>query len=137
MPETLHKIASELTQILWDTGDRVYVNEEYIIINKINIVRALFFLKKARGYLQLVDLFGVSGSITNSQEQTFDGFFLHYHVLNHVSNTRIILKTFLEKDEIISSICQVFLNANFYEREAFEMLGIKFLNHPNLKNLFK
>ena len=39
------------------------------------------------------------------------------------------------KDMIISSICEIFPSANFDEREIFDLFGIKFLNHPNLKRI--
>lgn len=132
----MQKIASELTRLLADTGDKIYFSDGYLVINKLNIVRVLFFLKKAKGYLQLVDLFAVNATLKNSKNQKFNGFHLYYHILNYITNTRIIIKTFLEEDEIISSVHQVFANANFYEREAYEKFGVKFLNHPNLENIF-
>ena len=52
-----------------------------------------------------------------------------------VYNKRVILKTFLEDEEEIESITSVFKSANWFERECFDLFGIKFNNHPDLRKI--
>jgi len=59
-----------------------------------------------------------------------------YHLLSLTHNSRLRVKVFLpESDLNISSICAVWPNANWYEREAFDLFGVFFENHPDLRRL--
>ena len=58
-----------------------------------------------------------------------------YHFLSMRNNLRIRLKTKLKDGESIDSLCGFFKSANWLERETFDMFGIKFNGHPNLKRI--
>jgi len=62
-------------------------------------------------------------------------FTLVYHVFSLKNNFRIRIKVNIEKDEI-ESVTSVWSGANWYERETFDMYGIKFLNHPDLRRMY-
>ena len=58
-----------------------------------------------------------------------------YHLLSMYQNHRIRLKVALREDEIIPSITPVHKGANWFEREVFDMFGILFSGHPDLRRL--
>jgi NADH-quinone oxidoreductase subunit C len=60
-----------------------------------------------------------------------------YHLLSITLNHRLRLKTFCESDErpIIDSVCGVWSSADWFEREAFDLYGILFRGHPDLRRL--
>ena len=60
-----------------------------------------------------------------------------YHLLSITHNCRLRLKTFCRDDElpIVDSVTEVWASANWYEREAFDLFGILFRGHPDLRRL--
>jgi NADH-quinone oxidoreductase subunit C len=55
------------------------------------------------------------------------------HSIRH--NLRVRLKTKLSENEDIDSVCAVWRSANWYEREVFDLFGVRFRNHPNLERI--
>jgi NADH-quinone oxidoreductase subunit C len=63
-------------------------------------------------------------------------FQLSYHILSHSYKERIRLRVLLqEPDPSVESITQVWPAANYYEREVFDLFGIRFDGHPNLRRI--
>ena len=58
-----------------------------------------------------------------------------YHLLSMYRNARIRLKAAVRVDEMVPSITSVFHSADWYEREVFDMFGILFSGHPDLRRL--
>ncbi len=58
-----------------------------------------------------------------------------YHLLSIPKKTRVRLKVRLAEDEPIESITSVWPSADFYEREVFDLFGIRFVGHPNLARI--
>ncbi len=59
-----------------------------------------------------------------------------YHLLSITHNHRLRLKVFLsEEDIIIPSVTEIWASANWYEREAFDLFGILFAGHPDLRRI--
>ncbi|MFO1106827.1 MAG: NADH-quinone oxidoreductase subunit C [Amaricoccus sp.] len=67
-----------------------------------------------------------------AREKRFD---LVYHLLSMPLNQRIRVKAEIGEDEIAPSILGVFPNANWYEREVFDMYGVLFSGHPDLRRI--
>jgi len=63
-------------------------------------------------------------------------FQLSYHILSHTFKERIRLRVMVsEPDPTVESITSVWPSANFYERETYDMFGIRFAGHPNLRRI--
>jgi len=84
--------------------------------------------KKLR-FTILTDLFAADFPSRNKR------FEVVYNLLSLELNFRLIIKTHLEDEEKIDSVTTIFSAANWYEREAFDMFGIEFKNHPNLERI--
>ena len=107
-------------------------NDELMIeINENELIEVIQFLKtndKCK-FRQLIDIAGVDYP---DNEKRFK---LIYLFLSHENNIRIKLSINFETNQLINSITKIFPSANWMEREVFDMYGIKFKNHPDLRRI--
>ena len=122
---------SDLIKIF--SEDKVKEKKFYfeILIDKIDLLSSIKKLKDNKKLLfdQLIDITAIDYPTKSSR------FELVYIFLSMVYNKRVILKTYLEDEEEIESITSVFKSANWFERECFDLFGIKFNNHPDLRKI--
>ena len=106
-------------------------DELLIEINDNDLVDVVQFLKSNENckFRQLIDIAGVDYP---ENEKRFE---LIYLFLSHENNLRIKLLTKFELNQTINSITKIFPSANWMEREVFDMYGIKFKNHPDLRRI--
>ena len=107
-------------------------NDELLIeIDENNLIDVIQFLKsnESLNFKQLIDIVGVDYP---ENEKRFE---LIYLFLSHENNLRIKLLIKFEIDQVINSITKIFPSANWMEREVFDMYGIKFKNHPDLRRI--
>ena len=107
-------------------------NEELLIeINEKDLINTVQFLKLNENckFKQLIDIAGVDYPENDKR------FELIYLFLSHENNTRIKLLIKFEINQTINSITKIFPSANWMEREVFDMYGIKFKNHPDLRRI--
>ena len=106
-------------------------NEFLIEINESDLIDVVQFLKSNEKckFRQLIDIVGVDYP---EEEKRFQ---LVYLFLSHENNNRIKLSIRFQKDQTINSITKIFPSANWMEREVFDMYGIKFKNHPDLRRI--
>ncbi|HHX0693596.1 TPA: NADH-quinone oxidoreductase subunit C, partial [Yersinia enterocolitica] len=96
-----------------------------------------FLRKQPKPYVMLFDLHGVDERLrTHRQGLPEADFSVFYHLLSIERNRDIMLKVALsEKDLHVSTATKIFPNANWYERETWEMFGITFDGHPHLTRI--
>ena len=107
-------------------------NEELIIeIAEGHLIDTIQFLKSNENckFKQLIDIAGVDYP---ENEKRFE---LVYLFLSHEHNLRIKVLTKFQINQQINSLTKIFPSANWMEREVFDMYGIKFKDHPDLRRI--
>ena len=123
------KINSELTTKIKKTEirhDQLYIN-----IESEDLLNVALFIKNNENtkFRQLIDITVVDHP-ENSQR-----FKVVYLFLSHEFNQRIILSYLINENEVIPSLTSIFPAANWMEREVFDMYGVKFKDHPDLRRI--
>ena len=105
--------------------------EIFIEVNEADLIESIQFLKSNDSckFRQLIDIAGVDYP---EDEKRFQ---LVYLFLSHENNLRIKLMIKFDITQIIPSITKIYPSANWMEREVFDMYGIKFKNHPDLRRI--
>ena len=114
-------------------------NELTIIVDQKNIISILQCLKNTPTleFNQLIDLCGVDyleypkGAIQDKR------FAVVYHLLSIKNNSRIRVRAFIDNNDfpVIETTTALWPAADWYEREAFDLFGIMFLDHPDLRRI--
>ncbi len=123
------KINSELaTKIKFSV---IKHNQLYLNIDCVDLTDVIIFLKNntSTRFRQLIDITAVDFP------QESKRFKMVYMFLSHETNNRIILSYSINENEVIPSVTDIFPSANWMEREVFDMYGIKFKNHPDLRRI--
>ena len=123
------KINSELTTKINET--KISHNQIYLKIDHEDLLDVVTFLKtnSETKFRQLIDITAVD------YPEKSQRFKMVYLFLSHKFNQRVILSFFLNENEPVSSLTKIFPAANWMEREVFDMYGIKFKNHPDLRRI--
>jgi len=128
--ENLEKVInSELTTKV--KSSKINHNQIIINIEEKDLLEVLLFLKtnNKTKFRQLIDITAVDYP---ENEQRFK---LVYLLLSHEANSRVVVYYNVNENEIISSITSIFPSANWMEREVFDMYGIRFKDHPDLRRI--
>jgi len=128
--QTIEKtINSELSSKIKDST--IKYNELLVETYEKDLIDVVQFLKlnEKCKFRQLIDIAGVDYP---EDEKRFE---LVYLFLSHEYNTRIKLLIKFQLTQTINSITKIFPSANWMEREVFDMYGIKFKNHPDLRRI--
>jgi len=123
------KINSELTTKIKES--KIHHNQLYIKINYEDLLDTVLLLKtnKNTKFRQLIDI--TAADYPEKQKR----FKMIYLLLSHEFNQRIVLSYFIHENEKIFSLTKIFPSANWMEREIFDMYGIKFSDHPNMRRI--
>ena len=123
------KINSELTTKINKT--EIKHNQIYLQTDKDNLVDVCLFLKTNNDtkFRQLIDITVVDYP---DRSQRFE---LVYLLLSHEFNQRIVLKYSISDNEVIPSLTSIFPSSNWMEREVFDMYGVSFKDHPDLRRI--
>ena len=109
------------------------INHEHICINieNENLLDVVLFLKNNNEtkFKQLIDITAVDYP---ENERRFK---LVYLLLSHEFNSRILIDFYINENEIATSLTSIFPSSNWMEREVFDMYGVKFKNHPDLRRI--
>ena len=123
------KVNSELTTKIKKTA--INHNQLYIEIDKDDLFNVILFLKtnNETKFRQLIDI-----TVVDYPEQT-QRFKVVYLLLSHEFNHRVILNYYINENEVIPSLTSIFPAANWMEREVFDMYGVNFKDHPDLRRI--
>jgi len=123
------KINSELTTKIKES--KILHDQLYLSINSENLLDVILLLKtnKDTKFKQLIDITAVDYPENKKR------FKIVYLLLSHEFNQRILISYFINENEKISSLVNIFPSANWMEREIFDMYGIKFNDHPDLRRI--
>jgi NADH-quinone oxidoreductase subunit C len=96
-----------------------------------NVIHNIDILKRSPEFKfrQLIDILGVDYP---QQSKRFEVIYLF---LSHENNFRISLKIKIGDEEIVPTLTDIFPSANWQEREVFDMYGIRFADHPDLRRI--
>jgi len=123
------RINSELTTKIKSSNikhDQLYLN-----IDNEDLLKVILFLKtnNETKFRQLIDITAVDYPETDKR------FKLVYLLLSHEFNERILIDFFINENELVPTLTSLFPSANWMEREVFDMYGIKFKDHPDLRRI--
>ena len=121
----------------------LYINEDKgeitITFDQENIIESLRILRDRPefDFKQLIDLCGVDYQDYKKAAHDEKRFCVVCHLLSLKNNHRLRVKVFAEDDEfpIFPTMTEVWPNADWYEREAFDLFGLMFIDHPDLRRL--
>jgi len=126
----LKNLISEKKELKLNQIELVYDN---LILNceLENIVDNIDILKRSPEFKfrQLIDIIGVD------YPQKDKRFEVIYLLLSHERNFRVSLKIKINEKEIVPTLTGIFPSANWQEREVFDMYGVRFANHPDLRRI--
>jgi NADH-quinone oxidoreductase subunit C len=119
-------------------GSIIDFNELTITVNSEHIVDIMLKLRddNSTKFEECIDLCGID-YLTYHDDYTGKRYAVVYHLLSITHNWRIRIKAFLENDQfpVLNSIVDVYAVTNWLEREAFDLYGIIFGGHPDLRRL--
>ena len=123
------KINSKLTTKI--KKSEIKHDQLYLNIDSKDILDVSLFIKSSKDtkFRQLIDITAVDYP-ENTQR-----FKLVYLFLSHEFNQRILLTYSINENELIPSLTPIYPAANWMEREVFDMYGVKFKDHPDLRRI--
>ena len=123
------KINSELNTKI--KSSKINHNQLFIEIDIEDLIDVSLFIKtnKYTKFRQLIDL-----TVVDYPEKT-KRFKIVYLFLSHELNQRLLLYSSINENEVVSTLTTIFPSANWMEREVFDMYGVKFKDHPDLRRI--
>lgn len=133
----MHEIIEKLRDKLSVFNGYVAVDHDEIIefprieIPKDRLVEIAKILRDEFGFNQLVDVVGVDRFTKDNRFEVI------YNLWNLELKQRLFMRVKLDSQKPeVETLCNVWASANWYEREAYDMFGIIFLNHPDLRRMY-
>jgi len=133
MPITVNDLERTVNSGLTTSVKKSEINfkQLFVDVNVENLTSTILFLKtndKCR-FKQLIDITAVDYL---GREKRFK---VVYLLLSHENNLRIIISVHIDETVIVPSIAKIFPSANWMEREVFDMYGVSFKGHPDLRRI--
>jgi NADH-quinone oxidoreductase subunit C len=125
-------------------GDRIFAitearGEVTLVVNAGDLVEAMTALRDRPElrFEQLIDLCGLDYQTYGNGRHDGPRFAVVYHLLSITNNWRLRVRTFAAEEElpVVDSVIGVWPSANWFEREAFDLFGIVFAGHPDLRRI--
>ncbi|OGT21075.1 MAG: NADH-quinone oxidoreductase subunit C [Gallionellales bacterium RIFOXYB12_FULL_54_9] len=131
------ELESQLVDQLVSVEERL--GETTVVVRAADMQEVLMQLRDAAGlkFAQMSDLCGMDYSTYADEEWQGKGFAVVYQLLSLEHNRRLRVRIFAEEDDfpVLSSVVGIWPGANWFEREAFDLFGIIFTGHPDLRRI--
>ena len=115
------------------SNKKIFIKKDYfeIVVDKNEIIPILKILKEdgSLKFNQLIDITAIDYPSKKSR------FTLIYIIQSLIKNKRVLLKVLLEEKDQVDTITSIFKAANWYERECYDLFGVMFKNHPDLRRI--
>lgn len=133
MSEALNDLAAYIGEKLPGkiSGAKVAFGELTVSTSPSDLIAILTFLKRD-AQCQFISFIDISGADYPSRPNRFD---VVYHLLSPRQNQRIRVKLETDENTPVPSACDVFPGADWFEREAYDLYGILFAGHPDLRRI--
>lgn len=133
MDETLSELGEHVASSLGNAirSWTIAFDELTMIAETNRIVDVIGFLQ-SDPTCQFVNLTDICGVDWPSREQRFD---VVYHLLSPKNNARIRVKISADERTLVPSVCEVFPSSDWFEREVYDLYGVLFSGHPDLRRL--
>lgn len=133
LSEYLQKTVDDLSENFSDKVTGVYQSsgDTFIIINDDALLEIANHLKENLHYVYLSDVFGID---RYTSEERFE---VVYNLLSLKHRQRVFVKVRCEEENPeVDSVSDIWPSANWFEREVYDMFGVFFRNHPDLRRIF-
>jgi NADH-quinone oxidoreductase subunit C len=133
MSEALSDLAAHLREKLGEAVlDSVIAYGELTVqVAPADVVKAATFLRDD-AKCRFVSIIDVSGADYPYRDQRFD---VVYHLLSPTKNLRIRLKVHADEETVVPSVTGVWPGADWFERETYDLYGVLFSGHPDLRRI--
>ena len=133
MDETLQQLGETIAGALPGaiTGHGVVRGELTVTANAADIVKVATFLRDDPN-CQFISIIDITAVDWPSREKRFD---VVYHFLSPIKNTRVRVKIETDEATPVASLIDVFPGANWFERETYDLYGVLFSGHPDMRRL--
>ena len=131
--ETLQTLVDGLTENFSDKLIEVYQSsgDTFIRVEADSIVEISKYLKEQQHFVFLCDIFG------NDRYTSDERFEVVYNLMNLRTQTRVFVKVRVEEENpTLESVTSIWKAAGWNEREVYDMFGVRFENHPDLRRIF-
>ena len=135
----LNKLITNLKSTFSQAEVKKQFDEVALSIHGNEVTKVLKKLKTGSKFkfIQLVDIAAVDYSKYPQSPFEDNRYAVIYHLLSLKNNQRLRVRAFVEDNHfpVIETATTIFANADWYEREAFDLFGVMFLNHPDLRRI--
>ena len=143
MNPKLEAISERLATLLEGRDFQVHthVGELTLVIARADMLAVMLLLRDDYNlhFEQLLDVCGLDYQSYGDGESAWQGkrFAVVYHLLSLSKNQRLRVRVFAEEDDfpVVDSVIAIWPSANWFEREAFDLFGILFEGHPDLRRI--
>jgi NADH-quinone oxidoreductase subunit C len=133
MSEALNELAAYLTEVrsALISSSEIKYGELTVTTTTENVIALLTFLRDDAkcGFVNMTDICGVDWP------QRIERFDVVYHLLSPKKNLRIRVKVPVGEDQPVPSACGIYPGADWFERETWDMYGVLFTGHPDLRRI--
>lgn len=129
----IYKYGQYLVKILPKHIDEVLIiNNELVLHSNPNKILELLMFLRDHSNAQFKSIIDICGVDYPERKKRFE---VVYHLLSLTYNSRIRVKVFVDETTSVPSCVGIYKGANWYEREAWDLYGIFFSNHPDLRRI--